>query len=172
MVDSHVKGKMLTESAQILSNCYTLSELAQPSCPRTKKGGPRKHSYPHHPCCHWVQQSLANFDWLILHAIALHDEKVYRGWPNIHFCLDFILWCRDNHPNLPDIGLTPPALAFSGFKAVADPSDPVESYKKFYVLDKRFNSAGKPMDIYTKRLKPEFWQKYAHLVFEIQPSKR
>jgi hypothetical protein len=52
LVDQHV-NKQVSETAQELSNCYTLEQLADPSCPRTKKGTPRKHSYPHHPCCKW-----------------------------------------------------------------------------------------------------------------------
>ena len=103
MVDSHVMSKMIVESCQILSNCFTYEQLEYPTCPRTQKGTVRKHSYPHHPCCKWVQESKSNMMWVINNALSMDLERIDR-WlilhPNAvcpdHFSMEFIRWCAKN----------------------------------------------------------------------------
>jgi hypothetical protein len=151
-------SKMITETAQILSNAYTLEELKY--APKTAKGEIRKHSYPHHPCSHWVKEGMDNFLWLVDHGMALYDEKVYRMGGD-HFSIGFVSWCQDNPPELPS-GWTTPALAMGNYPEIIDYANPVESYRKFYVLDKQENIAGKRMDFYTKRKRPEFWFTYSN----------
>lgn len=155
-INSHV-NKMITETAQILSNAYTLEELT--FAPKNSKGEARKHSYPHHPCCRWVKEGIDNFEWLVEHGMALYDEKVYRMGGD-HFSIDFISWCQDNKPSLPS-GWTTPALAMKNYPECMDEKHPMASYQRFYVADKQENVAGKRMDIYTKRKRPEFWFIYS-----------
>lgn len=155
-INNHV-SKMITETAQILSNVYTLEELVH--APKSAKGKPRKHSYPYHPCSLWVQKGIDNFWWLVEHGMALYDEKVYRMGGD-HFSIDFISWCADNPPELPS-GRTTPALAMKNFPHCMNESDPVGSYQKFYVADKQENVAGKRMDFYTKRKRPDFWFEFS-----------
>ena len=96
LVDMHV-NKMITESAQILSNCFKLEDMADPSCPKTQNGSSRKYSYPHHPCCKWAKESRQNMDWLIHHAYGLNQERKERFNKNTdHFSYEFIRWCDIN----------------------------------------------------------------------------
>ena len=82
--------KMIVESCQILATCFSLERLAEQDCPRTIKGTPRKHFNPKHPSCVWAKKSTGNMDWLIMHTLALLEEKKYR-YPdsprhcNLHF---------------------------------------------------------------------------------------
>lgn len=154
MVDSHTRGKMLVEACQLLASAYSLSLLK--SAPPTKTGAPRKHFNPNHPCAVWTRNSLSNFNWLVKHGNALYEEKCFR-FGGDHYSIDFVRWCRDNPPNLPDKGLTTPALAFNGCDQFKDPSDPVDSYRRFYIADKRFDERGRPMDIYSVRERPAWW---------------
>jgi len=157
-VDTHV-NKMITETAQILSNAYTLDHLKL--APKTQKGLPRKHSYPHHPCSKWVQQGMDNFNWLVEHGIALYNEKCYCLGGD-HFSFYFIEWCSKNKPDFPQ-GWTTPALAMKNYPQFMNYTDPVNSYKKFYVSDKQLDNSGKRMDNYTKRNRPDFWFEYFEL---------
>lgn len=158
VVNKHT-SKMIVESAQMLANCYTLDRLASPDCPRTQKGSPRKYSYAHHPCSIWAKKSLSNFNWLLEHAIYLYEEKLYRTNKG-HFCIDFIKWCFDNQPDIEDIGLTTPALAFKNYECFQDKNNPVLSYQRFYVADKQYSDDGRYMAIYTKRTPPNFWEEF------------
>ncbi len=101
-------GKMIVETAQMLANAYSLTELML--APYTQKGTPRKHSYLHHPCSKWVLESSSNFEWLLSHGISLCEEKLDRGGPR-HFTNDFIDWCSEHPPDLEDKGLTTFAMA-------------------------------------------------------------
>lgn len=128
---------MVIESAQMLANAYDLNTLAQPDCPRTQKGGVRKHSHPHHPCTQWATQNIENWTWLLEHAEELAREYKYRsihGKP--HFIESFITWCRNNLPCLPPGEITEPPLAMpEEYKS----ENLVESYRKLYIYDKAVN---------------------------------
>lgn len=131
LVDRHVV-KMILESAQILSNCFTLERLAELDCPRTQKGTVRKHSYPNHPCCKWVKESKFNMLWLINHAIAMDIERMERFKKDIpHFSTDFIKWCAINIDDsiVPDNIPTPFAQAMP--KEYQN-TDPVVAYRNYY----------------------------------------
>ena len=143
MVDDHVKSKMIVESAQILSNCFTDDQLAHPSCPRTQKGTVRKHSYPHHPCCKWIQESKSNMWWLIRHANSLDMERMCRWMKNNpnqtypeHFSMDFIDWCEINlkRSNVPDVPMTPFVQCMPD--EYKNP-DPVIAYRNYYSYGKK-----------------------------------
>ena len=140
-------GKMIVESCQMLANCYSLEQLE--FAPKTKKDTVRKHSYYNHRCSKWVRESIYNFDWLLTHAIEMVEEKLYRGG-KLHFCIDFLTWCKLNEPNLPHINQTKPALAMPDeYKC----DDPVESYRRYYTECKR-NTIRMT---WTKRQPPEWW---------------
>jgi len=158
MIDAH-QSKMIVESVQMLANAYSLERLAKPDCPRNQKGKPRTYGYRNHPCTIWSRESLSNFNWLLDHANYLYEEKIYRLGGD-HFCIDFIRWCQKNTPDIKDIGLTTPALAFKNYPHLRDFNNPTESYQKFYCEDKRYNNAGKWMVKYTKRPIPDFWGQY------------
>jgi hypothetical protein len=154
LIDKHV-NKMITESSQMLANCYPLRRLQE--APKTQKGEFRKYSHVHHPCSKWVLKSKQNFNWLLEHALAMYDEKVYRTQKG-HFCLGFISWCIENPPEMSDIGFTSPAQAFKEkYHHLINLNDPISAYRNFYIVDKRFDKNGKRMDFYTKRNRPEWF---------------
>lgn len=75
-------GKMLLESAQMLSTAvrYHVEDKADCSCLY-------KAAYKKHPCTIWTRQSIGNFTWLVDHALALgvifreirgYDHKALR----------------------------------------------------------------------------------------------
>jgi hypothetical protein len=68
--DPHV-GKMLIESAQLLSNVhYFYADVKHPDlCIPTHLG---------HPSAVWVRQNAAHYNWLHQLFTALHDEFIYR----------------------------------------------------------------------------------------------
>lgn len=150
LVDNHV-NKMVLESAQLLANCYSLERLAEKDCPRTQKGNTRKHSYYNHPCSKWVRKDFHNWYWLVMHALSLEQERIYRGF-NPHFSGQFICWCVDNPPNLPCKIQTFPALAIDEkFKG----SDPVQSYRDYYNFNKRYQTT--LPKVWTRRGQPSWW---------------
>ena len=153
LVDRHVV-KMITESAQILSNCFTLEQLASPDCPRTQKGTPRKHSYPHHPCCKWVNESRSNMSWVIEHAIALEEERIYRFESDTpHFSIAFVKWAKEHRDESISLNAnrTPFAQAMPPeYKRI----NWVEAYRKYYAIGK------KHLHQWTKRGAPEWITSY------------
>ena len=154
-IDRHVV-KMITETSQILSNCYTLEQLKH--APQTINGY-RSHSYPYHPCCLWVKESISNFKWLVDHGIYLFEEKKNR-FGGYHQSVRFIRWCLHNQPELPSVEMTTPALAFNNYPEFQNYNDPVGSYINYYKFDKRYDKSGKWMAYYTNRSVPEFWGEY------------
>lgn len=142
-------GKMIVESTQMLTNCYSLDQLLY--APKTKNGLVRKHSYYNHRCSKWVRNSIDNFEWLLGHALAMVQEKMYRGG-NHHFCDTFLQWAKENVPNLPQNGFTKPALAMPDeYKN----DDPVIAYRKYYNEYKR-----NTIDMQWTRRKPPAWWKH------------
>jgi len=159
LVDSHVT-KMVLESAQMLANCFTVEQLADAACPRTKAGTVRKHSYYNHPCSKWLRVSRNNMRWLCLHALAMDVERLQRteirireeltlkerglpynkdvadALPVPHYCIPFINWVIDNlqYSIVPEGSLTEFAQAMpDGFKC----EDSVQAYRNFYITGKQ-----------------------------------
>lgn len=161
-INNHT-SKMVTETAQLLSSTYTVDQLKK--APPNQQGNPRKHSYSRHPCTLWTKRSLTNAVWLIQHGLALNEEKKRRFNSGDHFSVEFIRWCRDNPPDIPDLGFTTPALAMKQYPQVMDESDPCGSYRRFYVLDKRYDKSGKWMAYYPSMEDvPLFWREHWGLV--------
>jgi hypothetical protein len=163
LCDKHVRSKMQIESAIMLQNSFTNEQLGAPDCPRTKTGKVRKagKGYSKHQCTLWVQESRANFDWLVHHALEMFDERDYR-WPGskAHFTKEFIVWCKDNidkttHTNNK---LTPFTVAISkdstcrsaikDFDRLSVP----EQYRQYIIHDKSFAA-------WTKRKSPSWYKK-------------
>jgi hypothetical protein len=141
LCDQHV-NKMVLESAQMVANCFTPETLQD--APKTKKGTPRKHSYYKHPCSIWVRDSRANLLWLLVHSLAMEEERIARGF-NPHFSVEFLEWALDNVERsvCPEGELTEFAIAISedmecrkvdGF----DQLDRVSQYRLYYKHDKPF----------------------------------
>lgn len=127
--DTHVRSQ-LKETGQILSNGYTTAQLKD--APHTQMGEPRKHSYPHHPCCKWAIQNINNWLWTVNHGIALCFEFRYR-FDKKHFTEDFILWCQKNSPKLSIEKLSPFAQAMPEQYRC---EDAVKAYRNYYIHEK------------------------------------
>ncbi len=123
LIDKHVV-KMTLETAQILSAVCNLAARMKVAQYRT--------THPNHPCTFWARASKQNFDWLIRHGLAIANEYTKR-YKKVHKSQAVIEWCRDNAPDLPDIGLTDFALVMpEQYRG----SDAVESYRVFYKAEK------------------------------------
>jgi len=138
MPDIHVGskshgGKMIVETAQLLSLAYSLERLAGPDCPRTQKGTPRKHFNPKHPCGLWTVKDKCNWLWLLDLGFYMVEEKKYRGG-NEHYCLEFFKWCSRYPPELPYGNFTePPQCMPEEYQQEST----IEAYRDFYWYDKR-----------------------------------
>ena len=108
---------------------------------------PYKLSHKNHPCAIWARECIENYIWLCDFGLELAREYTYR-YDKRHKSQDIIEWCIENKPNLPEKGdLTPFALAMPDeYKS----SDPVESYRRYYMMDK-------PHIAEWKRRKKPFW---------------
>lgn len=140
--DKHI-SKMILEIAQMTANCFTEEQLKH--APPTQKGTPRKHSYYNHPVSIWIRQSKENFEWALVHAFELENERMHRGYTTPHFSISFLQWCAANINEccVGNAGFTPFAVAIapdkncrkiSGF----DSLDTVEKYRLYYIHDKPF----------------------------------
>ena len=117
--------KMIVESVQLLCTAHPASIA------------PYKHTHVNHPCAKWVRQSLANYNWLVLHSFALCDEYTKR-FGKIHATEQHVIWCSKNMPNLPNKVLTPFARAIKEpFKTESNKMDIVQAYRHYYSNDKR-----------------------------------
>ena len=130
LCDKHVV-KMILESAQLLCHVgHKFGPLSPPyrDFPKT---------YHHHPCTLWTAKSLANYNWLCEHALELCNEYTAR-YGKIHKTQSVIEWCCKNKPNIPDIGLTPFAIAIKVklYSNLIVPNDPVQTYRNYYIADK------------------------------------
>jgi hypothetical protein len=126
MCDKHVV-KMVLESAQLLSTVHRT--LDTPNIPDFIY----KATHKNHPCSVWARESVANYVWLVDHALALCVEYTYR-YKKIHKSHDIILWCRNHIPAIEKTEFTAPAQAMPDrFKN----EDPVVAYRDYYFLEKR-----------------------------------
>ena len=149
---------MVTETAQLLANCYTVEFLTH--APPTMNGNVRKHSYYNHPCSVWARHSFDNFAWLVEHGIGIAEEKLYR-FGSRHFSETFIRWCANNFPdNIEDNPATSHSLAIKGYNFTGHY---VDVYHQYYVADKQEDKNGKRIDMYSRRKRPEFWFDYIDL---------
>lgn len=119
--DRHVV-KMVTETAQLLSNCVEY-----------KEGETYRHSHPRHPCTLWVKESPANFWWLYHFGLALSQEYTYR-YGKLHAATRVIEACGGR--------VLYTSKEPTGFVQVVPDEcrvlgDPVAAYRKLYMGPKR-----------------------------------
>jgi len=127
LCDKHVV-KMILETAQLLCTAISISNNVET---------PYKATHKNHPCAIWARESLANFFWLYTHGIALCKEYTAR-YNKIHKSESIIEWCGSQIQALKAKSssfTTPPLCMPDQYKT----SNPVESYRKYYILDKMQN---------------------------------
>lgn len=146
--DKHV-NKMILESAQMLSMVHWLTETDRNKLCLNYMFYDiyllvKRHI--NHPCSKWVRKSLTNYRWLCSLAKALCKEYTYRRGRR-HKTETVIDWCIRNHPNIPDIGLTPFAKAIGEYKT---DRSVVDDYRNYY------RKAKAHLAVWIKREKP-YW---------------
>jgi hypothetical protein len=124
--DKHVV-KMIIETAQLLYSVHWTLNSPLPV-------NAYKLAHKNHPCSIWVRQSLTNYFWLCTLGWWLCKEYQYRyGEHKTHKTEEHILWLIHNAPDLPNIGMTFPALAMpEQYKT----DNPIRAYRKFYIGSK------------------------------------
>lgn len=150
--DKHVV-KMIVESGQMLSTAHRLLD-GNPVIELSKNGRRMtvwkledsymenalyKSVHPKHPSTLWTCESIANYHWHYTHFIALATEFEYR-YGKVHSTRTKLEEPLSRLPkNIPQVNeLTPFRLAM-GSNPECMTSDPVESYRKFYMTkQKRF----------------------------------
>jgi len=130
--DKHVV-KMVLELFQQLGSAVIRHGATPEQMPLTSKGTPLKGGYHNHPCTRWCGDSRINYMWASTHALGLCDEYTKR-YQKIHSCEGGIRQLCDMQYMIPDGPLTPFALAMPDeYKC----NDPVESYRTYYLKDKK-----------------------------------
>lgn len=120
--DKHVV-KMILETAQLLCSAHWV----------TGGNAPYKLSHKNHPSSIWTREDLNNYLWLCDLGIKLCWEYNHR-YGKTHKTYDVLLWCSENHPDIPDNCFTPPPLAMpEEYKEKCH----VQSYRNYYMGDKR-----------------------------------
>lgn len=120
--DKHVV-KMILETAQLLCGAHWA----------TGNEAPYKLSHVNHPCSKWVREDLNNYLWLCELGVNLCWEYRHR-YSKTHKTSQVILWCSENHPNIPNNKFTPPPLAMPDeYKELCH----VQSYRNYYMGEKR-----------------------------------
>ena len=166
--DKHAAGKMVVESAQMLSTAHRM--IDGHSEKRPSKSGKRlvshyihpdteldnvlyKAVHHYHPCIVWTMQTSANYKWHYQHFIALAQEFTYRYGKQhrSHILLKDVL--RNPPKNISDGPLTDWPLAMGSNPECMFPEDPVKSYRLFYqTKQERFKM------VWSKRPIPEWFK--------------
>jgi hypothetical protein len=121
LADDHIR-KMQIESAQMCCTAHWA----------IGNEAPYKRAHLNHPSPRWTRESIQHYRWLVQHGLEICKEFTKRyGKP--HKTQAVLEWCRDNEPNIPDNGFTPPPQCMPD---VYKNSDAVKAYRKFYILDK------------------------------------
>lgn len=170
LCDKHAAGKMVVESAQMLSTAHRV--LDGKLVIQNRNGRNMKHydlfegnddleaeqmyyraTHINHPCNVWVRESDANYEWLWEHFYALCDEYTYR-YGRTHKSSNLLYPLRSKPINIPIGKLTPFALGMKSTNPECmNEDDPVGSYRAFYQTKQ-----DKFKMVWTKRQKPEWFK--------------
>lgn len=148
--DKHVV-KMIVETAQLLSTAHRLldgkMQIVARVNPKTGKTRRVKQwvlddaemnlrlyqaTHSNHPSNVWVRESHHNYNWAYRHFLALCAEYKHRyGREHASYTKLFaeLFWPPKNIPN---VAMTPFKLAMKSNPECMHPTDPVQSYRKFY----------------------------------------
>jgi len=121
LADDHIR-KMQIESAQMCSTAHWESGSE----------APYKRAHVNHPSTKWTRESIQHYRWLVQHGLEICSEFTKR-YGKHHKTQNVLEWLRDNEPNIPDNGFTPPPQCMPDeYKD----SDTIKAYHKFYIEDK------------------------------------
>lgn len=166
--DKHAGGKMVVESAQMLSTAHRMLDGRCEKVP--SKSGKRmvnnwihpdpeldgilyKAVHHNHPCTQWTMKSNNNYTWHWIHFTALCDEYTHR-YKKVHHTDSLLRNVLKNLPKNIEVGYkTPCPLAMNTNPECKNYNDIVGSYRKFYMTKQnRFNMN------WTGREKPEWFE--------------
>ena len=127
---------------KMISECRQMMRFAHIKNP-TKRG------YINHPCSVWVRSTIDNYCWVYDLAEGLNEEykrrysksEDHKSWQTIKS------W---EMPEIPTTGLTSFALAMP--EQYQDPTDPVGSYREYYINDKQ------DFATWRKTERPHWWR--------------
>lgn len=150
LCDKHI-GKMILESAQMLSTAVT---LLLPSSDTSRY----KLTHRNHPSAVWLRQSPANVEWLIAHCRAMDNERLRSGSKASHKSLAVAEACAAALLQSPgswatSAAMTPVALCVADAPAShAQLSEAVPVYRHYYKSHKAAIATWK-----TPRTAPTWW---------------
>lgn len=122
--------KMILETAQLLCSAHAILDNAS----TIEDIELYKLTHKNHPCSVWVRSSKANYEWLYDLFYELCEEYTYR-YGKVHLCDTKLKNVLAFVPkNIPDIPMTPFALAMPD---ECKEEDPVESYRNYYRTHKQ-----------------------------------
>ena len=130
--DKHVV-KMILESAQMLCTAHH-------ACPSDAERPEKfyKQAHLNHPSTIWVRTTTANYEWMVIHALALCEEYTHR-YGKVHSCEKAVLEAGNLIPFTLD---RPKSFAFAGpdeFKY--DTSIDIFTAYKYYIRSKPWVSS-------------------------------
>lgn len=132
--------KMVLESTQML--CNALPE----------ESSPYERCHYNNPCSKWVRASVTNYKWLLVHAIELCEEYT-RRYKKEHACERILYGSCLEHPQLPDVGLTPFVRNIKDpWKVQSNHMSIVDAYRFYYLGDKARFARWMP-----RASAPEWW---------------
>ena len=144
-VDRHVI-KMILESAQMLCTAHH-------ACPTdaTRPEKFYKQAHLNHPSTIWVRTTVANYEWMIIHALALCEEYTHR-YGKIHSTNALLNDVLSNAPkNIKQEGWREPPPAMQHYPQCIVQGDSIQSYKNYY------NEAKAYFAKWSKREQPEWF---------------
>lgn len=121
LADDHIR-KMQIESAQMCCTAHWESGVE----------APYKRAHVNHPSTKWTRESIQHYRWLVQHGLEVCNEFTKR-YDKYHKTQGVLEWLRDNEPNIPNNGFTPPPQCMPDeYKK----ENTLEAYKEFYIKDK------------------------------------
>lgn len=144
LCDKHA-SKMIVESGQMLSTTHRMLD-GNLEKRRSKSGKRMVNYYTHpkheqllykavhhnHPCTVWSRASMQNYIWHYDHFTAMGTEFEYR-YGKKHKTIELLEEVLSIPPrNIPNIGLTPFALAMQNEPQCIVEDDAVQSYRNYY----------------------------------------
>lgn len=148
--------KMVVELYQQLGSALRRHGATDSQMPLTQSGRPLLGGYRHHPCTQWCGNSRSNFQWAILHAIALAEE--YRDrYGKEHSCSSGIEHMADMSTMIPEGSMTPFAQAMPDKYRN---TSAVVAYRNYYFYDKRENIQ---CQWNKSRQSPDWWNRMLEL---------
>lgn len=121
--------KMILEYAQLLCGVHHMTD--------SQLAIPYKLSHKNHPCSIWARECIENYVWLCDLALDLCAEYTHR-YKKRHKTQDVLEWCLTHKPNIQSLDrLTEFALAMPDECKIVGNNSTVDSYRNYYMIDKR-----------------------------------